>query len=104
METIAQEAKRLLEPIPDEQWLVGLYGTSKNSNCHCFLGHWNLLHGGEPDYSEHEHILNTHIRTFLKSRFIDGFSVNDGKCPQYQQSTPKQRVMALLDDMIAAGL
>jgi hypothetical protein len=29
--------------------------------------------------------------------------VNDGACPHYQQSSPKARVLALLDDMIKAG-
>jgi len=102
METIAQEAKRLVEGIPDDRWVTGTQEDNKGRRC--LLGHLDV-----PSIFETRNIsaflvarvpefLNKHIgRKFLTSE------VNDGECPAYSQATPKLRSLALLDDMIAAG-
>lgn len=108
METIAQEAKRLLEPIPEEEWLTGTY--YEDNKC-CAIGHirdksdrpigkWEDI---ERDGSRFwfELRLRTLAKEFLGELHIT--EVNDHRQARYPQTTPKQRVMALLDDMIKAG-
>lgn len=104
METIAQEAKRLLEPIPDEKWITQFYYSSSKPGCHCFIGHYNVIHGLHPsaDIELCAYKIVGRISTFLKG-IGDAFDINDGNLTKYRQDTPKQRVIALLDDMIAAG-
>ena len=94
-----------MELIPEEKWIIGDF--SNNVGC-CAIGHWNVAHG------DHSASITKSTYRFTESvgkyfeaykgyyQTIDG--VNDGGCDEYQQATPKQRVMALLDDMIAAGL
>lgn len=102
METIAQEAKRLLEQVPEEQWGVGMF--EWQGKC-CMFGHWNTKSGRDAAYFGQEcRCFMDKINSFLGySSGNMGFRVNDGELKNYPQSTPKQRVMALLDDMIKAG-
>lgn len=109
-ETIAQEARRLLSPIPEEQFTVCQYENNAGDKC-CSMGHINKAKSGNPFGSEFERVLRRSAADFLMKkarRYHDYYGnlvgVNDGKDPLYQQKTPKRRVMKLLDDMIAAGL
>ena len=112
-ETIAQEAKRLLEPIPEEQW-TDEHGYSDGVSKCCALGHWNRLHSSNPNNYNTINCANGNADNQMAD-IGDAFfndplfgyykiaEVNDGVDDRYPQSTPKQRIMALLDDMIAAG-
>lgn len=95
METIAQEAKRLLEPIPEEQWCTGESG---DAGAQCLLRHL-----GDSTVSI-DNFLNT-SSNFRRQFCIPelSFEINDGLCPKYPQETPKQRSIAFIDDMIKAG-
>lgn len=111
-ETIAQEAKRLLEPIPEEQW-TDKHGYSDGVSKCCALGHWNRLHRENVnDYhpfnccsGDHETDIDEICKQFFQSE--SGMwiltEINDAITGRYAQPTPKQRIMALLDDMITAG-
>lgn len=108
METIAQEAKRLLEPIPEEKWLSNKF--TDEISCCCAIGHYNRMKSANPkDFSygncawkDTEDAIRNESLKFLK---FDGdiAVINNGLRETYPQPTPKQRVLALLDDMIAAG-
>lgn len=103
METITQEAKRLLEPIPEENWMVGDF-TDGVSKC-CGSGHFMRLRSpGQKYLYSSWTAINTMTPIVAEFNESSIAAVNDGENPKYQQPTPKQRVMALLDDMIAAGL
>ena len=104
----ATEIKQMLEPIPKEEWITEDY--TNKIDCCCALGHISRLLSDNPnDYS----ITNCSNILFggLTRRFgIVQFGyptilprVNDGKDSRYPQNTPKDRVMALLDDMIKTG-
>lgn len=104
-ETAAEEAIRILEPIPDEKWIMGNW-VSECGMKHCALGWINFkkhrCQNSHPDVSHHS-------TNFLgPAPATNGFgsgiaNVNDGNDIRYQQPTPKQRVIALLRDMIKAG-
>jgi hypothetical protein len=105
METIAQEAKRLLEAIPEERWMEYNYALGA---CRCGMGHWNEYKTGDPWNCTFETQLNNEVRKYASAVGLQGNSVNDvtislvndGSIGAYPQETAKQRVMALLDDMI----
>jgi hypothetical protein len=116
-ETIAQKAYRLLYPIPAEQWCTNMYSNGKNS--YCAIGHLNRLNALNPnDYPidisirgwGYNSSLSAAIKMFfekqhnIKESFDLLASVNDAKdIAIYTEETPKDRVMHLLTDMIAAG-
>jgi hypothetical protein len=108
METIAQEAKSILEVIPEENWCTGNY-QGDYSDQFCSIGHIR-------DHFKSKKLLNSPEERFefelrlrrASSKFLKDFqggivTVNDGRNVEYDQPTPKQRVMALLTDMITAG-
>lgn len=110
METIAQEAKRLLEPVPEDLWIEKLY-TDGVGKC-CAVGHYERMKSSnQNDFSicncanVESKLINATYR-YLFDRNSQGSTVtnvNNGELLSYQQTTSKERVMALLDDMIAAG-
>lgn len=84
METIAQEAKRLLEPIPEESWTT----------------YRPVLEMGIRSEFESD------VRDFLfpkPGHVFTAWGVHNGKHRAYCQDKPKARILALIDDMIAAG-
>lgn len=109
--TIAQEAYDLLKDIPEENWIIGKYTDGKGA-C-CLLGHYNrkksvnLDDYGYVNCMDHESPFARKVYDFLKD--IHGLinsapDVNDfDNINGYTQSTPKQRSMALLEDMIKHG-
>jgi hypothetical protein len=112
METIAQEAKRLLELVPEQRWCTGnmlkiAMSTCKDGPQCCGLGHWNRLHSDgqytvESCSSGHQKLEESY-KHMTGSRASTISKVNDFQSSRYSQPTPKQRVLALLDDMINAG-
>jgi len=96
-ETLAQEACRVLGAIPENLWLTNFFGSNE---AHCALGHWNIYRRREASDCGNGELSYT-VYSFIGYGIS---SVNDGACPLYQQSTPKARVIALLDDMIEKGL
>lgn len=106
--TIAQEAKDILSPIPEDKWITHLF-TDEIDSC-CGMGHYNRHVNGRPhlywnsncNHSEKDDDLRRESRKFLNGKG-DIASVNNGNVPAYPQPTPYARVMALLNDMIEAG-
>lgn len=108
-ETVAEEALRILEAIPEEMWFTGCYYEFGGVR-RCAMG-WMYFSKNKPipigcggelpiAYKAHE-FLNPKGTSV---HHISGIaSVNDGKNYKYQQPRPKQRVIALLNDMIKAG-
>ena len=117
-ETIAQKAKRLLSPIPKENW-TDKHGYTDNISRCCFLGHWNRLNSGYPeDYSDRNCAFSVHtdeitkpigeyIKKVVPERYMGTYTVaaiNDTDVVNgYTEDNPKDRCMHLLDDLIAAG-
>lgn len=98
METIAQEAKRLLEPIPEDKIVLEIDIDEDKDQ-------WTAsFHIGSKIGARFAELIG-HSFQYLKYRGEYCFlsTVAEGKTYLYYQPTPKQRVMALLDDMIAAG-
>lgn len=110
METIAQEAKRLLEPIPEDDFIVESF-SDQVSKC-CAIGHFERSRSFDPsDFSIfncgdfYHSDLRSRSEEFLCEKGYGGdiSDVNNYTSKFYPQPTPKQRVIALLDDMINAG-
>lgn len=105
VETIAQEARRVLALIPEERWCVGTRTDSTGRSC--ALGHYSLInykHDGlwclqGPKVEE----LIRASNDFCEFNSCNIAAANNGWMPEYQQPTPKQRTIAFLDDMIKAG-
>lgn len=72
------------EAIPEENWCVGEY--HGDNDTHCALGHCDDDIDRQP----------------LRQLFANGCAkINDGHNLRYQQSTPKQRILAALRDIKA---
>lgn len=110
-ETIAQKAKRLLSEVPKEDWIIGEF-TNLNGKC-CALGHWNRLNRDPNDYSskncsnefEGDMDLRSFTVRFMREKHnlytnIAGVN-NEDFYNGYTEDNPKDRVLHLLDDMIA---
>lgn len=83
------------EKIKTKKWTTGRY-SSMFGLSHCALGHCGM--GDKVDgfdtYPEVFHL----AKIFANSK-LNIISVNDGDCPRYQQPTPKQRILAALNDI-----
>lgn len=107
-ETIAQRAKRLLSPIPAEEFTTERGFTDEMSKC-CAIGHLNRLENNPIDYSIRncslygDDSLSAEIEKLSSELGFHIWSVNDKLIGPYQEKTAKDRVMHLLEDMIAAG-
>lgn len=103
VETLAQEAKRLLLPIPDSEWQD--YGRECYRGKYCALGHLKRIEAIKVCDIYTSDINKASMKFFKTSEPTHGIAaVNDGLYHHtYKQSTPKDRVIALLDDMIKAG-
>lgn len=76
------------EAIPEEKWGIGKY--ENESGQMCAYGHCGCLSGFNMT-EEGNHLINLSEFSFV--------SINDGKNNSYQQTTPKQRVLAALYDL-----
>lgn len=78
---------RKFEAIPEEKWCTNQF---HNGNQSCALGHCGLNNGG--DWTDEASVL---WYTILP----DGVTkINDGDHSEYAQDTPKQRILAALQD------
>lgn len=115
-ETIAQEALRLLTPIPKEEFITQLF-TDGEGRC-CAIGHIKRLQSDNPsDYSSDNCSDNLTadipIRTastkYLKevhnARYWASIASvnNNNNINGYTEPEIKDRVIHLLNDMVAAG-
>lgn len=123
-ETIAQEAYRLLKDVDTNIWIEMFM--SNGCGVGCALGQYNRLKSKDiTDFSEQNmaerymvsppSINLREISTeFLHKKYnltrvkvgeliIDIATINNGHFEDYQESTPKERVLHLLTDMIEAG-
>jgi len=114
-ETLAQEALRLLIPIPKEEFITDTY-TDGKGKC-CAIGHMQRLQSMDPsDYSSYncsdflaEQPIRSASRKYLSDiHNIHGHniaSVNNGDLTinGYTEPEIKDRVIHLLTDMVAAG-
>lgn len=100
VETKAQEARRLLGSIPEDQWHVGDYA-NKAKTKRCAAGH--LFTANPKEWTPNCNFYRLVTEFLYPGHRVYFSDVNDGLCKKYQQQTPKQRVIALLDDMIKAG-
>jgi len=91
MKTI-QEIIDYMEATPEESWGVDVVRSKDNKNC--FFGH--LFNMGK-DEKESNTIWGLFEELYATTYMI--YPVNDGENPAYQQSTPKQRVIAYLKDL-----
>lgn len=119
-ETVAQKAKRLLQPIPEDQWKIGSgvdveykwFGLKRKYKA-CALTHYaskelniNIKKVGLDIYSSE---LNVHSKNFMQkvkndySNWIYHINDTSERYHPYRANTPKKRVMLLLDDMIKHG-
>ncbi len=107
--SLVQQAFDILEPIPEEEFITVRY-SNKIDKC-CAMGHINrVVNGGSYINASNSSIeiplrekIIEYCRKFHDIETGDITTVNDEKIDIFQQETPKQRVMALLKDMIAAG-
>lgn len=74
------------DSIPEERWICGNFANA--GNC-CAYGHLGWRYGDSPEAGRR--------LMGLCDRGVD--RVNDGQYPDYQQPTPKQRVLAYLCDV-----
>jgi hypothetical protein len=104
METVAQEALRLLEKVSEEEFITDIF-TDEVNKC-CAIGHIQRLKSSNTKDYNMDNCKDSHISSIRMESEAFGKSiakVNNMKFRKYQQETPKERVIALLNDMIAAG-
>ena len=88
---LVQRAIDILEPIEKEKWIVGTDGSADK-----FCAVLHLIR------NKHESVYALNSLALQKKGVLIT-SVNDGEwLDKYPQSTPKARVMALLNDLLAS--
>jgi len=100
----ALEIKKLLEPIPKEDFITGST-TDEVGKC-CATGHLRRLLSGNPNMYNFTNLVGWTINEKIAKeiQFKDILvTVNDGLILKYNQDNPKDRVMAYLDDLIKEG-
>lgn len=116
----ATKAKELLLPIPKEDFLLGRF-SDEEGKC-CAVGHLIRLTSKKPnDYSSYNCwdfndiryepvgvFCRDTIRKFIKNKHKETGDLsivnNKNTINGYNQDNPKDRVIALFDDMIKEGL
>jgi len=104
-ELTASKAKELLLPIPKEEFILYYY---ERGGKHCSLGHLNKLIGGDAYLLAPTSAFIGSVYDFIKRKYgeVAGLTtVNDTiHVNNYTEDNPKDRVIHLLNDMIAEGL
>lgn len=91
-----QEFRAFFDGIPKDRWIARHYSSHDNAR-HCVLGHLN------PQANVGHH----NDDSLLFKNLVWGVAqtspifVNDGDHPDFQQPTPKARILALCDTLIA---
>lgn len=114
----AQQALDLLSPIPSEAFCVKEFGNPDTQQC-CSIGHLQRLASINPqNYSPYhcsddmDHSIRRATRDYFYSLDLTGHiygnlnsfaGVNNAPSELYPQDKPKERIVALLTDMIKAG-
>lgn len=112
LETITQEALRLVSKVPAKEFITNNLSDLKNK-C-CFVGHYARLKSDNPNNYETQMIDNKNrnelvriTKIFIKNKYNENASmiqVNDtSKVNNYNQKGIKARGIALLKDMVKAG-
>lgn len=96
--SVKMDAKYFIDKyaiIPENIWLTGVYQITIDGTKHCCALGWLGVDMGQHGGEEEEAL----------RRIIQGpvSQVNDGKHPDYQQPTPKARILAALEDARKAG-
>jgi len=110
--TVAQKTLEILSVVPSEDWITDLH-TDLESKC-CAIGHYVRLTSNNPDNYNSDNcvdynrapIRNSSSEFLNKIHNLNGIDiahVNNKPVAKYTQDTPKERVIALLNDMIKAG-
>lgn len=106
--TTAQEFRDFYAKIPNEKWTTGYYTCPKDGSKHCARGHLLALDPDEdgwglPQRRTHGAMLSMitekHRYTLLEAMPLT--HINDYKSDLLPQETPKARVLAALDLIIA---
>lgn len=100
---IAQRALDVLEPIPEDQFITGQYNVS--DRC-CSLGYLNKAWNKEACWTEND---SAAINVYISMKYPNTDElgkqgmvyINDEITDEFPQPTPKQRVVALLKDIIS---
>lgn len=79
--------------IPEEKWYVGAYVNPCNVEQRCALGHCIVKDG---EFVDEVDILQNLMVNNLNCAVG---AINDGRVREYQQPTPKQRILAALRDI-----
>jgi hypothetical protein len=114
--SIVKEAYNLFKDIPEEQWTTGKF--SNNIDKCCAIGHWIRLHSSDPTNFSLDNCKDYTYDTFFRfkmdeiiiekynpTRSVDipyeSFAqINNYETGHFQQKTPKQRVIALLNELL----
>jgi len=109
--SVLQRAKLLLSPVPGEQWCVGRFVKEEERQC-CAIGHYVRLSSPNPTLyvtsncsdrgDDEKRALRTASEEVTKQMGmrVDIATINNIDTDYYPQPTPKERVMAFLDDAI----
>jgi hypothetical protein len=93
------------EAIPEDKWTTGSRGTRENElGEYCAYGHCGIRHGVYLDSTQEAIALAKLFYHIDRTPFFCDLSfgvcwINDGKYGDYQQDTPKQRILAALYDI-----
>lgn len=88
MKETIQQVLDVITPIPEDKWTIKYHIDDKGRRC--FYGHLNEINLN----------LSKKIREIGNNINLKFTSVNDGDDKKYQQNTPKQRVIAALNDLL----
>lgn len=91
------------EAIPEEKWCVDDFEDGEESGVHCALGHCGAsFHSGSTreSYKLDEIICSLRNPSYPLGYYYPA-PINDGTTKEYQQPTPKQRILAALYDIKA---
>lgn len=85
-----------LEQTADEDWCIDVVRT-KDNKANCLFGHLSNFCG----HSEHQNVMPDFdwFESRISTTYII-YAINDGNSNQYQQSSPKQRCIAYLQDLL----
>lgn len=89
------------EAIPEDKWVVGVFqeGDKCCAQGHCGMNEnncWPIWNGERPDHEGY-----ALYRFFPDEYMLNVAGINNGQHPDYQQSTPKARILAALYDIKA---
>lgn len=101
------EIRDYVETIPEENIIIYNYQDREDLEKGCIIGQVNRVVKGNAGYSydsKLEKKLRDASSSFLDSDINDIAEINNRKTGNYQQETPKARSLALINDMIKAGI